>query len=71
MEPLNQWTPLPPKQAETHDGYGTRTGGLVTVAGDRWSCSGCGKSEAASDAHHAAQYHAAECLSVGFTSKEN
>ncbi|MET7639342.1 hypothetical protein [Streptomyces sp. NPDC005438] len=68
MEPLNQWTPLPPRQDESGDGYGTRMGGRVTVQGGRWSCTGCGKRDVpAEDAHHAAQRHAADCLSVGFT----
>ncbi|MFJ7242835.1 hypothetical protein ACIQWB_37745 [Streptomyces olivaceus] len=71
MGTVNQWTPAPPKQAECADGYGTRTGGSVTVQGDTWSCTGCHNSATAEDPHHAAQQHAADCLSVGITSKEN
>ncbi|MEU6028034.1 hypothetical protein ABZ825_13565 [Streptomyces tauricus] len=55
-----------PKQPEDPNGYGTRYGGRVAVQGGRWTCSGCGRSEAADDPHHAAQHHGRECLAVSF-----
>ncbi|SCK37267.1 hypothetical protein H181DRAFT_03152 [Streptomyces sp. WMMB 714] len=61
---LNQWTPLPPRQDDAPV-YGTQHGHRVTVTGDHWSCSGCGKQETAQDAHHSAQQHAAACVAVG------
>lgn len=65
-EKLNQWSSLAPKQEESPTGYGARTGGMVTVADGRWSCTGCRKSESDQDPHHAAQIHAAACLAAGF-----
>ncbi|UPZ28145.1 hypothetical protein MUK60_10145 [Streptomyces sp. LRE541] len=56
-----------PKQPEDPTGYGTRYGGRVAVQGGRWACSGCGRSEAADDPHHAAQHHGRECLAVSYT----
>ncbi|MCP9990026.1 hypothetical protein LUX09_05260 [Streptomyces albogriseolus] len=60
----------PPKQDES-EGYGTRYGGLVTVQGDTWSCTGCGRTDApAGDVHHDAQRHATECLAVSYGGKQ-